>query len=157
MFQCSCISISSSKYKKDTFSLVMHIPFQLRSFTSSCPSGAFFRYSHFWLLYGFRIGSDRIGIGKVKTSQPTPPPTHPNQRSSLFTSQNFAPIWLPHWPPWMCTSSRMVKKVKATAIPEPPSRSQSRVRAHNIIIRYDSNPMRHLNCTSACLKLFMPV
>ena len=30
-----------------------------QSFTSSCPSGAFFRYSHFWLLYGFRIGSDR--------------------------------------------------------------------------------------------------
>ena len=39
----------------------MHFPFQLRSITSSCPSGAFFRYSHFWLLYGFRIGSDRIG------------------------------------------------------------------------------------------------
>ena len=37
----------------------MHFPFQLRSITSSCPSGAFFRYSHFWLLYGFRIGSDR--------------------------------------------------------------------------------------------------
>ena len=48
--------------QKDTFSLLMHILFQLRSFTSSCPSGAFFRYSHFWLLYGFRIGSDRIGI-----------------------------------------------------------------------------------------------
>ena len=61
VFQCSCIPISSSKYKKDTFSLyvVMHFPFQLRSITSSCPSGAFFRYSHFWLLYGFRIGSDR--------------------------------------------------------------------------------------------------
>merc|ERR1719335_1799049 len=27
--------------------------------------------------------------------------------SSEITSQNFAPIWLPHWPPWMCTSSRM--------------------------------------------------
>ena len=63
-FQCSCIPISSSKYKKDTFSfdVVMHFPFQLRSITSSCPSGAFFRYSHFWLLYGFRIGSDRIMI-----------------------------------------------------------------------------------------------
>ena len=35
---------------------MMRIPFQLRSFTSSFPSGAFFR-SHFWLLYGFRIGS----------------------------------------------------------------------------------------------------
>jgi hypothetical protein len=21
----------------------------------------------------------------------------------LLTSQNLAPIWLPHWPPWMCT------------------------------------------------------
>ena len=64
VFQCSCIPISSSKYKKDTFSLyvVMHFPFQLRSITSSCPSGAFFRYSHFWLLYGFRIGSDRITL-----------------------------------------------------------------------------------------------
>ena len=62
VFQCSCIPISSSKYKKDTFSLyvVMHFPFQLRSITSSCPSGTFFRYSQFWLLYGFRIGSDRI-------------------------------------------------------------------------------------------------
>ena len=65
VFQCSCIPISSSKYKKDTFSfyVVMHFPFQLRSITSSCPSGAFFRYSHFWLLYGFRIGSDRYGAG----------------------------------------------------------------------------------------------
>merc|ERR1719207_322453 len=27
--------------------------------------------------------------------------------SSEITSQNFAPIWLPHWPPWMCTSSRI--------------------------------------------------
>ena len=25
----------------------------------------------------------------------------------LRTSQNLAPIWLPHWPPWMCTISRM--------------------------------------------------
>jgi hypothetical protein len=24
-----------------------------------------------------------------------------------LTSQNLAPIWLPHWPPWMCTISRM--------------------------------------------------
>ena len=40
----------------------MHFPFQLRSITSSCPSGAFFRYSHFWLLYGFRIGSDRTFV-----------------------------------------------------------------------------------------------
>ena len=31
----------------------------LHVFTSSCPPGLFFRYSHFWLLYGFRIGSDR--------------------------------------------------------------------------------------------------
>ena len=37
VFQFSCISISSSKYKKDTFSLMMPIPFQLRSFSSSCP------------------------------------------------------------------------------------------------------------------------
>ena len=62
-----CFSAVASLFphpnKKDTFSLyvVMHFPFQLRSITSSCPSGAFFRYSHFWLLYGFRIGSDRIG------------------------------------------------------------------------------------------------
>ena len=57
-----CFSAVASLFphpnKKDTFSLyvVMHFPFQLRSITSSCPSGAFFRYSHFWLLYGFRIG-----------------------------------------------------------------------------------------------------
>ena len=65
VFQCSCIPISSTKYKKDTFSfdVVMHFPFQLCSITSSCPSGAFFRYSHFWLLYGFRIGSDRLKCG----------------------------------------------------------------------------------------------
>jgi hypothetical protein len=23
-----------------------------------------------------------------------------------MTSQNLAPIWLPHWPPWMCTARR---------------------------------------------------
>ena len=27
--------------------------------------------------------------------------------SSAMTSQNLAPIWLPHCPPWTCTSSRM--------------------------------------------------
>src|SRR6056297_3255312 len=27
--------------------------------------------------------------------------------SSETTSQNLAPIWLPHWPPWMETISRM--------------------------------------------------
>ena len=48
----------------------MQFPFQLRSITSSCPSGAFFRYSHFWLLYGFRIGSGQsntLAIAKVVT------------------------------------------------------------------------------------------
>eukprot|EP00701_Giardia_intestinalis_P003563 XP_001707387.1 Hypothetical protein GL50803_39642 [Giardia lamblia ATCC 50803] len=26
-----------------------------------------------------------------------------------MTSQNFAPIWLPHWPAWMWTISRIFK------------------------------------------------
>ena len=27
---------------------------------------------------------------------------------TAHTSQNFAPIWLPHWPPWICTISRIL-------------------------------------------------
>ena len=30
--------------------------------------------------------------------------------SSAITSQNLAPIWFPHWPPWTCTSSRMASE-----------------------------------------------
>eukprot|EP00963_Diacronema_lutheri_P011523 scaffold1401_cov330-Pavlova_lutheri.AAC.111 len=28
--------------------------------------------------------------------------------SASRTSQNLEPTWLPHWPPWMCTISRMI-------------------------------------------------
>jgi len=30
--------------------------------------------------------------------------------SSEITSQNLAPIWLPHWPAWMWTISRLKNK-----------------------------------------------
>ena len=104
VFQCSCIPISSSKYKKDTFSLyvVMHFPFQLRSITSSCPSGAFFRYSHFWLLYGFRIGSDRWAAGDVayseacETSKRCADGTYVLVRESVVTqlASTLSAIWI---------------------------------------------------------------
>ena len=33
--------------------------------------------------------------------------------SSETTSQNLAPIWLPHWPPWIATISRMTSRCSA--------------------------------------------
>eukprot|EP00958_Prasinococcus_capsulatus_P021141 scaffold2830_cov395-Prasinococcus_capsulatus_cf.AAC.1 len=41
--------------------------------------------------------------------------------SSQMTSQNLAPIWLPHWPPWIWTISLMVsvwlaKQVRSTTL-----------------------------------------
>merc|ERR1719181_2525386 len=36
--------------------------------------------------------------------------------SSLMTSQNLEPIWLPHWPPWTWTISRIVKKLKLVVL-----------------------------------------
>ena len=41
-------------------------------------------------------------IAEVEYRIATPVP------ETQLTSQNFAPIWLPHWPPWICTISRMV-------------------------------------------------
>ena len=47
-------------------------------------------------------------VEKIKISQLTLPQVTASRRSALITSQNFAPIWLPHWPPWMETISRML-------------------------------------------------
>lgn len=33
--------------------------------------------------------------------------------SETRTSQNLEPTWLPHWPPWMCTISRMAAWTRA--------------------------------------------
>ena len=90
VFQCSCIPISSSKYKKDTFSfdVVMHFPFQLCSITRSCPSGAFFRYSHLWLSYGFRIGSDRsCRFASLRKACRRAPCTRPTSATSRLSAQ----------------------------------------------------------------------
>ena len=48
------------RYKNDTFSLMMHIPFQLRSFTSSCPLRGLLPLQSFLAFIQF---SDRIGHG----------------------------------------------------------------------------------------------
>ena len=42
----------------------------------------------------------------------TPLPLWSMPCSSHVTSQNLAPIWLPHWPAWRATISRMLKRKK---------------------------------------------
>ena len=46
-------------------------------------------------------------IGRLKPSLYCTVLNGLQSRSTDRTSQNFAPIWLLHWPPWMCTSSRI--------------------------------------------------
>jgi len=45
-------------------------------------------------------GGSGGGAGRGGVHRPT--------RTSVLTSQNLAPIWLPHWPTWRWTISRMV-------------------------------------------------
>jgi hypothetical protein len=48
------------------------------------------------------------GRGEAALRTRAPGQTRPRQaRAPPRTSQNLAPIWLPHWPPWMWTISRI--------------------------------------------------
>ena len=65
-------------------------------YTRACPRGTRWQ--------GRRRRRDRSGVWAGQTGAGD---THPS-----LTSQNLAPIWLPHWPAWMWTISRMMSFVQ---------------------------------------------
>ena len=58
----------------------------------------------------------RYQVSSCRSESPWYVPVGSMPCSSAMTSQNLAPIWFPHWPPWTCTSSRMaLRKLQVKA------------------------------------------